>query len=83
MATDVPGCREIVSEGENGLLVPVRDAAALADAIERLARDDGLRARMGASSRQRVEERYSDAIVIAETFATWRDVLRATGWGGR
>ena len=48
VATDAPGCREIVRDGENGLLVPARDAAALAAAIRRLLDDPGLRSRMGA-----------------------------------
>jgi len=79
VAADVPGCREIVAHEENGLLVPVRDASALADAIERLAADAPLRRRMGARSRERVEELYSDDVVISETFATYRELLGERG----
>jgi len=75
VASDVPGCREIVRHDENGLLVPVRDATALADAIERLARDDVTRRRMGLRSRQLVEVEYSDAVVISQTLDTYRDLL--------
>src|SRR5690606_24467933 len=46
VTTDVPGCRDAIEPG-TGLLVPVRDAVALADAIERLAGDRDLRRRMG------------------------------------
>jgi glycosyltransferase involved in cell wall biosynthesis len=47
VTTDVPGCRETVIDGENGFLVPPRDAAALARAMERLIGEPALRARMG------------------------------------
>ncbi len=57
VATDVPGCREIVRPGENGWLVPPRNAAALAAALkEAIARPD-LRARYGAAGRRLVEAR--------------------------
>jgi glycosyltransferase involved in cell wall biosynthesis len=49
VATDIPGCREVAIADLNALIVPVGDAAALAHAIERLARDDGLRQRFGAA----------------------------------
>jgi len=52
VATDVVGCREVVEHGVNGLLVPPRDAAALADAIDRLLGDRSLRERMGEASRK-------------------------------
>lgn len=83
VATDVPGCREIVRDGDNGLLVPVKDASALADAIERLVRDEGLRRQMGESSRRRVESSYSDRVVISETFGVWRDLLGTAGGEGK
>ncbi|MGN6499527.1 MAG: glycosyltransferase family 4 protein [Tsuneonella sp.] len=59
IATDVPGCRDSVIHGKTGLLVPVRDAAGLADAMERLADDAAMRARMGAAARQFCEEKYA------------------------
>ena len=49
--TDIRGCREVVRDGVEGLLVPVRDPEALADAITRLLEDSGLRSRMGAAAR--------------------------------
>jgi glycosyltransferase involved in cell wall biosynthesis len=81
VAADVPGCREIVRHEENGLLVPVRDPAALADAIERLAASPELRRQMGARSRERVERFYSDDVVISDTFATYRELLESGGRG--
>ena len=56
VATDVPGCRDVVRHGVNGLLVPARDARALADAITALADDPARRAAMGAEGRRRAEE---------------------------
>ena len=53
VTTDVPGCREIVSDGENGFLVPARDAEALADRIATLTADPSLRATMGQRRRDR------------------------------
>ncbi|HMB67855.1 MAG TPA: glycosyltransferase [bacterium] len=52
------GIPELVTSGESGLLVPPRDAAALADALERLARDPELRARLGAAGRAKVEAEF-------------------------
>jgi glycosyltransferase involved in cell wall biosynthesis len=63
VATDVPGCREIARAGVNALLVPPDNAVALADAIERLARDDEQRCRFGAAGRQMVENEFSAAKV--------------------
>lgn len=64
VATDVPGCREVVRDGVNGILVPPRDAAALAGAIKALARDAALRRKMGAAGRRIVEAEFADAIVL-------------------
>lgn len=74
VATDAPGCREIVRHGENGLLVPLRDAASLADAIERLLGDPVLRFRMGQKGRHMVEAEFSEEKVAQETLAVYREV---------
>ncbi len=75
VTTDTPGCREIGRHGENALLVPPRDTAALAAAIRRLIEEPDLRARFGAAGRRIVEREFSDAIVAAQTLALWRHVL--------
>lgn len=59
IATDVPGCRVIARADVNGFLVPLEDAAALAEAIARLADDPELRRRFGAASREMVEREFS------------------------
>jgi glycosyltransferase involved in cell wall biosynthesis len=75
VATDVPGCREIVRQGDNGLLVPPRDARALAEALRKLVDDPVLRRRMGQRGRKIAETEFSVEKVIAETLAVYREVL--------
>lgn len=58
ITTDVPGCRETVVEGENGLLVPARDPDALLKAMLHLVRNPALVPRMAAASRRLAEEKY-------------------------
>lgn len=75
IATDVPGCREVVEHQVDGLRVPVRDGVALADAIERLVRDAGLRARLGAAARAKAIARFDERSVVAETMAVYRELV--------
>ena len=69
ITTDAPGCRETVLDGETGLLVPVRDVAAAANAMRRLALDGDLRTRMGAAGRVLCSEKYAvervNAVMLA------------------
>jgi glycosyltransferase involved in cell wall biosynthesis len=60
---DIRGCREIVVEGQTGLLVPMRDAAALQVAVSTLLKDKNLRESLGAAGRRRVIEHYTELIV--------------------
>jgi glycosyltransferase involved in cell wall biosynthesis len=76
VATDVPGCRDIARPGVTGLLVPPDDPAALADAIERLARDPDLRRRFGTAGRQLVEETFASRRVGHDIVAIYRDVAQ-------
>lgn len=69
VATDVPGCREIVRHGENGLLVPLRDGTQLANAIEELMEDDTRRRAYGQAARMLVERELCDSVIIAKTLA--------------
>ncbi|HMD87892.1 MAG TPA: glycosyltransferase family 4 protein [Anaerolineaceae bacterium] len=72
VASDVPGCRQVVSEGENGLLVPVRDAEALANAVQRLIADAPLREKMGRRGREIVEAEYSTERIVSETMEVYK-----------
>ncbi|MEF2146586.1 MAG: glycosyltransferase family 4 protein [Desulfovibrionaceae bacterium] len=58
VTTDHPGCREAVRDGQNGLLVPVRDAAALSEALKAFILDPEKARRMGRASRVLAEERF-------------------------
>jgi len=71
IASDVPGCREIVRPGIDGLLVPPDDAAALADAIERLASDAELRRKFSVAARHLAEEEYSSALIGRQIVALY------------
>jgi len=68
---DVPGCREVVRHDDNGLLVPPRDPAALAEALAWLLAEPGVRARMGARGRWRAVSEFSMEGVIARTLALY------------
>ncbi|PKL40268.1 MAG: glycosyltransferase family 1 protein [Candidatus Riflebacteria bacterium HGW-Riflebacteria-1] len=59
ITTDAPGCRQTVREGENGFLVPVRDAGALAAAMRRFIENPHLIASMGEASRRRAVQNYN------------------------
>lgn len=66
VTTDVAGCHDVVRDGVNGLLVPVRDARALADALARLVEDGPLRLRMGREARAIVEARFAAPVIAAQ-----------------
>lgn len=67
VTTDHPGCREAVNHGENGLLVPVKDAVALADAIEVLLDSPAERKKMGQAGRKIAEEQFDVRKIVKET----------------
>lgn len=74
VTTDAPGCREVVRDGVNGLLVPIRDAATLASALRKLIDDPVLRRSMGERSRLLAETEFGLETVIAQTLAVYREV---------
>ena len=77
VTTDAPGCREIVRNGENGLLVPVRDSASLASALRLLIENADLRRLMGARGRRIAVEEFSLEQVIGETLHIYQELLAA------
>lgn len=79
VATDWPGCREIVRDGDNGLLVRPRDGEALAEALEALLTDPQRRARMGVRGRERVLAGFTSAQVVERTLAVYRELLERAG----
>ena len=76
VASDVGGLRDLVTDGETGLLVPPRDTAALRDALERLLADRGLRRRLGANARGHVGEWCSWERITDATLAAYEDAQR-------
>ncbi|MEM0943197.1 MAG: glycosyltransferase family 4 protein [Pseudomonadota bacterium] len=66
ITTDAPGCRETIVSGESGLMVPARDVAALAAAMERLIAEPALRAQFGEAAYLRASELY-DVHKVTET----------------
>jgi glycosyltransferase involved in cell wall biosynthesis len=75
VTTDATGCREAVEAGQNGLLVPPRDAPALAQALDRLIGDADLRQRFGTRSREIAQARFDATRVHAATLAVYRELL--------
>lgn len=75
VATDVPGCREVVDHEVNGLLVRVRDVPALAAALQRLLSDAEMRVRMGAAGRRKAEVEFGVGAVVRATLGVYRKLL--------
>lgn len=75
VATDVPGCRDICRHGENGLLVPPRNALALAEALRFLIDSPNTRLAMGRRSREIFEAEYTIDQVVDRTLRVYSDVL--------
>jgi glycosyltransferase involved in cell wall biosynthesis len=75
VTTDATGCREAVEPGGNGVLVPMRDARALATALRPLIEDAALRERMGRRSREMAVERFDAKRIHAATLAVYQQVL--------
>ena len=75
VTTDVPGCREIVHDGDNGLLVEACNAAALADALAKLLANPEMRQQMGQSGRRRVLSEFSQESIVTQVLALYREAL--------
>jgi len=79
VSTHSPGCTEVVEDGVNGYLVPVRDPAALASAVGRLVADPDARARFGAESRRRTVAQFDLSAVGGRIRSIYRDLLARRG----
>lgn len=76
VATDAPGCREITIHDQTGLLVPIEDPQALADAIGKLAASPELRMRYGAAARQLVVEKMSAQAIGAAIVGLYKEQIQ-------
>lgn len=79
VATDIRGCRESVRDGVNGLLVPVRDPQALADAIARILSSPDLAASLSAAGVREARERFDERLVFDKVISTYTRLLEARG----
>lgn len=75
VTTDTTGCREVVDHGYNGLLVPVKNHVALADALGQLVRDKNLRLQMGQRSRERALAEFAQERIIHETLDVYKQLM--------
>ena len=75
VATDVPGCRDVVRHRVNGLLVPPKNATALAEAIAVLLENPGLRNELGSRGRDIVVKEFSSTLVTRQTLALYDELL--------
>jgi glycosyltransferase involved in cell wall biosynthesis len=71
----MPGCREVVTDGEDGLLVPPRDADALARAIAQLLDSPALARRLGHAARAKALAVFDERIIIRRTLEVYRTLL--------
>ncbi|MBT4879885.1 MAG: glycosyltransferase family 4 protein [Alphaproteobacteria bacterium] len=71
IATDVPGCREVVQDGKNGILVPAKESKGLAAAIKKLSESKSLREKYGKASRLRAENEFDADLINSETLALY------------
>jgi glycosyltransferase involved in cell wall biosynthesis len=81
VTTNVPGCREVVHDGQTGFLVPVRDGPATAEAIGKLLDDAELRRSMGRAARLLALDEFTVEAFVADTLATYDAALSKKGAG--
>lgn len=75
VTTDAPGCREVVTHEVDGLLVPIKDARALANAIKRLHLNPAWARQLGQAARERALQQFDERIVIRQTLAVYGELL--------
>ena len=79
ITSDVPGCNELVINGETGLLVPSNDWVGIADALQQLAGSPDLRAKLGAAAREKVSGEYAQENIVRTTHALYSRALTQSG----
>ena len=74
VTTDVPGCREVVEDGVNGFLVPPKNVERLAQAMLKLADDQGMRKKMGQAGREKMLQSFTEHIIIRKTLEVYEKI---------
>ena len=75
IVTNSGGSPELVTDGKSGLVVPVRDAQAIADAIEKLYRDSEYRNKLGEGARERIASNFRNEDTVTKIIAVYRDLI--------
>jgi glycosyltransferase involved in cell wall biosynthesis len=75
VATAVSGNLEVISQGENGILIPPKKPKEMADAISILLDDDAMRSRLGESARSTIEERYTWDVISDKMIRCYESLL--------
>ena len=83
IATDVPGCVDVIIDGVNGLLVPARDSNALASAIFKLYSNRDLCEHFGLSSRSYAEDKFNEHVIMKQRLAIYSEAVRWSGPGDK
>jgi len=83
VTTSAPGCSSVVRHGENGLLVPIKNSQALADAILSLLENKELRTQMGAAGRARAVKEFSHERVAHQTLLVYQELLNGKWHSGQ
>jgi glycosyltransferase involved in cell wall biosynthesis len=78
ITTDAPGCREVVEDDVNGLLMPVRTVAPLVKAICLLHENPDVRRRLGRAGRALAVARFDQRLIFDATFEVYRELLTPT-----
>lgn len=81
VTTDMPGCREVVTHEEEGLLVPCKDAGALAQAIARIDDDRDMARELGKAGRTKALREFDERLVLDRTLAVYRELIPGLGNG--
>jgi glycosyltransferase involved in cell wall biosynthesis len=76
ITTDVPGCRDTVENGLNGILVPMKDVESLFNAVLKLVNDVELRRKMGEKSRKKAEREFDEKIVVDQTMEIYSQFIK-------
>ncbi len=79
ITTDTAGCRDVVEDGVNGFLVPIRDSGALADALHKILGDPTLAARMGAAGRAKALAKFDEKLVFDRTVDVYHELVSKLG----
>ena len=75
ITTDAPGCREVVKDGYNGFLVPVKNIELLTEKIKKLIENQELREKFGQNSRKFITENFDVKIVVSKYIEIYDEIL--------